>query len=198
MNKFKKICRQQLHGLYRLVSRPWYPFLLGLLAAADIFLVFLPTDGMLVASIMLERRKWLVQSVFLAIGSTIGALGLAWLTRAQGLPWILRMFPGLENTETWHTAIEYFNDYGSWLVMANAATIFAQQPTIILAGISAMNFGVFTMAFLAGRTLKYFGIGFLGSYAPSVLTRLFGLRGELEDADIPQLRKSDESNSLSD
>ena len=72
--------------LKKYVSKPWYPLLLASLAAADAFLVFIPTDGLVVSSSMGTPRRWFAIGAWTALGSTLGALSLAYLAGHYSLP----------------------------------------------------------------------------------------------------------------
>lgn len=174
----------QVKRIQKFVDRIWYPPFIGLLAGADNFLLVVPTDGILISSTMLTPKRWVTLAVNVAIGSSLGALILAGLVETHGLAWILHYYPGLDQTDSWLWADRFFNDYGLILVFLVAATPLMQQPTVILAALAETPLAQLGAAVFIGRLLKFLFMAYLGSHAPRVLARLWGLKGELDDAGV--------------
>src|SRR5688500_6272205 len=93
--------RHYVQFLQRFANRLWYPAITGVLAALDNFLVLIPTDGILISSTMLTPRRWIILGSSVAIGSTIGVILLATVVEYHGLPWILDVWPGVNESVTW-------------------------------------------------------------------------------------------------
>lgn len=163
---------QYINWLKTFIDRVWYAPLLGLIAIADIFLIFLPSDGLLLSSSILVQRRWLSYALFTAVGSTIGAIILAALVELQGLPYILSLYPGIEENNWWAATKEFIDDYGLFVVFAVAATPLMQQPTIILASLANTPLIYIGFAFLFGRIIKCLIIAYIGAYAPHLIKRL--------------------------
>lgn len=166
------------------VDRIWYPPLIGFLAALDNLVVVVPTDGILVSSSMLKPKRWALFAFSIAVGSTVGALLLAMLVEHQGLPWILELYPGIDQTQTWAWMDEWFGRYGLLLVFAVAATPLMQQPTVILASLAGTPLTELAVVVFTGRFLKFLFMAYLGSHAPRYLSKLWGIRDELKDAGV--------------
>ncbi|MGE3261948.1 MAG: hypothetical protein AB7K68_09230 [Bacteriovoracia bacterium] len=165
--------------LQRYVHRVWYPPLIGLLAALDNILVFIPSDGILISSSMLIPRRWFILAFSVALGSALGALGLAALVEHHGLPWILEFFPGLNDSRSWAWTLEFFDKYGLLLVFAVAVTPFVQQPAVILATLADTPLLELAAVIFAGRFIKFLLMAYIGSHAPRLLTKVWGLKKEL-------------------
>lgn len=170
--------------LEQFADRPWYPLLLSVLAALDSMIVVIPNDGILVASSMLQPRRWAVFASFVSLGSTIGALILAAIVQHQGLPWILEMYPWLETTEAWTWSVKFFDQYGLYLVFAVSALPISQQPVIILAGIANTPFFMLGSVLLVGRIIKFLAMAFIASHSPKLLNKIWGLKDDLQDAGV--------------
>lgn len=179
----EKITRS-VRWLQNYVDRFWYPPLLGLLAALDNVLVVIPNDGLLISSAMLTPRRWFFLALSVAIGSTVGAAVLAALVEFYGLPWILGVFPGLEQTETWAMSMHFFEQYGLLLVFGVAVTPLVQQPAVILASLANTPLIHLAAVIFAGRFIKFFIMAYVGSHAPRLLKKMWGLKGELKDAGV--------------
>lgn len=172
------------HYLQRYVNRWWYPPVIAVLAALDNLVVIVPTDGILISSTMINPRRWFLFAIAISIGSTVGAVVLSYLVEIHGLPWILEMYPGVDQTRTWALTDQFFSQYGMYLVFIVAMTPLMQQPTVILASLAGESIVQIGLVVLAGRTLKFILIAYLASHAPKVLSRLWGIRSELEDAGV--------------
>lgn len=170
--------------LQRFVDRWWYGPLIGVLAAADNLVLIIPNDGILISSSMLTPKRWFWLALCVAIGSTIGASILAAMVMHGGLPWVLEYFPDINTTKTWIWTIGVFEEYGLLLVFLVAITPFVQQPAVILASLA--NTPVFHIAavIFVGRFIKFLVMAYVGSHAPKLLEKMWGLKGELKDVGI--------------
>lgn len=170
--------------LEQFADRSWYPPLLSILAALDSMIVVIPNDGILVASSMLQPKRWSIFAVFVSIGSTIGAVILAVIVAHQGLPWVLEMYPWLAKTEVWTWSVKFFDEYGLYLVFAVSALPISQQPVIILAGIAHTPFLKLASVLFAGRIIKFLAMAFIASHSPKLLNKIWGLKDDLQDAGV--------------
>lgn len=174
----------------------WYPPLLGILAALDNFLVVIPTDGILISSSMLRPKRWFIFATAVAIGSTVGASCLAGLVEHQGLPYILQFFPGINESATWLWAESFMDRAGLLLVFLVAITPLPQQPTVILASLAHTPLAYLAVAVFAGRYLKFILMSYLASHAPSVLTRLWGVKGEMKEVGLQVSNIGNDSRTI--
>ncbi len=166
-------------------DRLWYPPLIGFLAALDNFVIIIPNDGILISSSMLVPKRWFMLALSVAVGSTVGALGLAALVDFQGLPWILEFYPGLIESQVWLLAIDFFEKYGLFVVFLVSVTPFAQQPAVILASLSHAPFFELTAVIFFGRFIKFLIMSYVGSHAPRLLTKMWGVnKVELKDVGV--------------
>lgn len=165
-------------------DRLWYPPLIGLLAALDNLIIIIPNDGLLISSSMLTPKRWFVLALCVAVGSTVGAIVLAALVEYQGLPWILEVYPGLDDTRAWAVSNQFFDNYGLLLVFVVAVTPLMQQPAVILASLA--NTPLFDLAavIFAGRIIKFLIMAYVGSHAPRLLKKMWGVKDELRDVGV--------------
>jgi membrane protein YqaA with SNARE-associated domain len=170
--------------LQRFSGRKWYPALIGFLAALDNIIVVIPNDGILISSAMLTPKRWFLLAVAVTIGSTLGAVALAALVELLGLPWILAVFPELETNQIWLLVNSFFHDYGLLVVFLIALSPLAQQPGVIVASLANTPLLELAGVVFLGRFIKFLFMAYIGSHAPHLLTKLWGLKGELKDAGI--------------
>ena len=176
--------RDHIRLLQRFVDRTWYPPFIGFLAALDNIVIVIPNDGILISSSMLTPKRWFVLALSVAVGSSLGALVLAALVELQGLPLILEMYPGVNETQAWQWSLEFFEKYGLLLVFVVAATPFVQQPAIILASLADTPLFQLVAVIFLGRLIKFLIMAYIGSHAPRLLTKMWGVKGELKDVGI--------------
>lgn len=184
VDKFKLKIKSSVKQLQKFVNRWWYSPLIAALAAIDNLIVVVPTDGILISSSMLQTTKWFRFALAISIGSTLGALLLAAIVETHGLPWILDYYPGINQTVTWSMTENFFNKYGLLLVFVVAATPLMQQPTVILASLANTPLDKLCLIIFVGRFLKFMVMSYIGSHAPKLLSKMWGVQEELEEVGI--------------
>lgn len=173
-----------VRGLQRFAGRWWYPPLIGLVAIADNFVFIIPSDGILISSVLLTPRRWLWLALTSTFGSTVGALILAALVEIHGLPLILEYYPNLTDTATWTLTSQFFDQYGLYLVFLISMTPLMQQPVIILAGLALTPLSELAPVVFFGKGVKYVVLAYVGSHAPRLLKKLWGLKEELKEVGV--------------
>jgi len=166
------------------VSRPWYPPLLATLAAADAFLVFIPTDGLVVSSAMGTPCRWFVIGAWTALGSTVGALSLACFAGHYGLPWIEARFPEIVASASWSQVNELLDKFGVSFLFGYSATPLPQQPAVLLAGLAEIGLLAMGLSMFAGRLIKFSIMAYAGARAPWLLKKLWGMEDELKEVGV--------------
>lgn len=170
-----------IRGLRRYVDRPWYPFALAGLTMIDFFVVFIPSDGIIVASAMARPKRWVSLGIAMALGSLIGGLILAAVAQHFGEPFINWISPGLLDSEAWLTSEAWLERHGIWALFLVAASPLAQQPSILLAGLTDMPIWEIGLALASGRLLKFLAYAWIASHTPKLVKKIPALSGELEE-----------------
>ncbi|MBP9673671.1 MAG: hypothetical protein KBD63_01125 [Bacteriovoracaceae bacterium] len=163
------------------IQRPWYPILMGFLAAIDHFVIVIPTDGLIVTSAMVDHKRWWKFSLAITIGSTLGALVLAYFFNVYGSHFLEMIVPGIYQTKTWMMTDGWMDRYGIWAIFFVAALPIFQHPAIILGALAGIPLQEMGLAIFAGRALKYSLLGWLASHAPKVLGRFKSVQKEVEE-----------------
>ncbi len=164
--------RQFLNRLQGFAGRPWYFPFLGFLAALDFYIFIVPTDALLVSSVLLRPKKWVSAFVWVGLGSALGAVTLAAALQLG--------FFTIPDSETWVWLKEFFNHYGSVALGLIALSPLAQFPVVVLAALSGMPLGELFLICLVGRWIKSAVFAYIASRAPELLFRIPFLRKELE------------------
>ena len=154
-------------------GRFWFPPFLGFLAALDNFIIVIPNDGILIGSSMLIPKRWFLLALSMAIGSTVGALALAALVELRGLPWVLEIYPGIHESQTWIIAVNLFEKYGLLMVFGVAMIPLAHQPFIILASLAETPYFKLAAVIFSGRLIKFSFMAYVGSHSPRLLPKMW-------------------------
>ena len=170
--------------LEKFADRIWYPPLIGILAILDNLIIIIPNDGILVASSMLVPKRWAIFAISVAIGSTIGAVLLAFLVEYKGFPWILDVFPGIDKSQIWIWTLDFFNKYGLIVVFVVGLSPILQQPVIIISALALTPLSDLAIIIFLGRLIKYMVMAYLGSHSPRYLKKIWGIKDELKDAGV--------------
>lgn len=175
---------QTVQRLQRFANRPWYPALVGLLAALDNLILVIPNDGILISSSILTPRRWLELTLWTSLGSALGALLLCLIVQTFGMDLILSFFPHVQESASWLWTVKFFDLYGLWLVFFVAVTPIAQQPAVILATLSGLPLPSLLITIFIGRFIKFMIMSWVASHAPKLLKKMWGVRSEMKDVGL--------------
>lgn len=177
------------HAMAHWMRHPAYPFILALLAGLDLFVFFIPTDGLFLLSIAGHPKRSVILTLFTSIGSTIGAIFLAYLISTHGISIIHSFAPNLLQQENWKWAEHWFQLYGIGSVFGISALPLVPHPILILAALAQVSTIKIGLAYLAGRILKFGVYAWLFSHAPQVLKRFKFIQKEVHELqdDEPKL-----------
>lgn len=184
IKKSHHIVRKSVKKLHRFANRFWFPPLLLVFALFDVFVIFIPTDSILISSSMLMKKRWMPFALSVAVGSSIGALLLVNLVEFHGLQKLLEFYPGVDQTNVWKWTLNFFNEYGIWVVFLVGLTPFSQQPILIIAALSDISFFSLGLMVFIGRIIKFCIMAYIASHVPHFLNKLWGLKSEVKDAGI--------------
>lgn len=182
--KYHSLLRKNIKKLQRFANRFWFAPLLLLLAFLDALILIIPTDGILISSSMVIKRRWFPFALSTAVGSAIGALLLVYLVDYYGLQKILEFYPGIDKANTWKWTLDFFQQYGLLVVFLVGITPITQQPILIIAALSGLSYVPLAMAILVSRIIKFCIMAYVASHTPRLLNKLWGLKDELKDAGI--------------
>ncbi|MGE0634700.1 MAG: VTT domain-containing protein, partial [Pseudobdellovibrionaceae bacterium] len=144
-----------IRWLQKYTNRWWYAPLIALLALIDHFVIIIPTDGLLVSSVMLNPKRWIANSLIVTLGSSIGALMLAALIQFYGMDFLLMILPSIQQSTIWSWTEHFMDDYGLIVVFCIALSPIMQHPAIALAALAGSSLqSIFVVVFL-GRIIKY-------------------------------------------
>lgn len=173
----KEKFRQFLKWIQHYSDRSFYPELVGSLAAIDYWVLFIPTDPLVISGVMFSPKRWLRYALIIPVFSTIGAMTFTMFVGEQGLPYLQSHWPGIDQTSYWLWIDSFFANYGLLVVFLVAATPMSQHPPLMVAALAQTPYMHIALACFAGRLLKYIFLCWIASHAPGVISRLWGFKG---------------------
>lgn len=183
--------KERFHAIIRWVQhysdRPWYPLFIAVLAGIDNWIFVVPTDGLVISGVMLAPKRWLQFATIVPLLSTIGGITFAAFVAYEGLPYLQSHWPELLQSAYWKWTETFFYEYGLLIVFLIATSPFTQQPALIIAAFAHTPYSHLFVTVLAGRLIKYLFLAWVAAKAPAVLSRLWGIKGELKEVkeDLP-------------
>ena len=160
-------------SLEKFAARPWYPFLVGVLAFADLSIAIIPTDVFVVSAVLAKPRRWFFVAIVSSIFSALGALFAAALCSHYGAPLVAQYFPGVLDSSMGVYSQGFLIRYGIWTLFFLAVGPLPLQPGVLLAGVMHLNLTVVFGSVLFGRIIKYVVECYLAAKSPQVLARWF-------------------------
>lgn len=179
--RFKKFVIDWVKRFETHIDQSWYASVLALLAAADSWILVIPTDGILVSSIAIRPGRWLRLSMAVAVGSSFGGALLALVARLYGMSVMELLFPAVLQSQVWASTATFFDSYGLLVLFAVAASPLIQQPAIIIAAMVEPSFIKLVTIYFFGRLLKSLFVGYLASHFPKLIGKLWGVRSEVAE-----------------
>ncbi len=164
-----------LSGLKRNIHRPWYLPLVCFLAFIDLFVLFIPTEGMIVATSALRPRRWLPTALFVTLASATGAFVLAWCGAHYGEPFVIWLLGDkIFESSGWLRASDWVTHYGFWGLWLIALSPLPQQPAILLCALGHMAAPEISVAVFFGRLPKYLLFSYLATKGTQWFKHEFG------------------------
>lgn len=160
--------RERAHGAY---AKAWLFFL----SFTESSFLFIPPDILLVAILLAGSRQWLYYGALTAVASILGAV--------FGYAISLFFFDtiGVRIVDFYHLAdqVAYarslFNENAFWVIFTAAFTPIPYKVFVLAAGFLKVNFIMFLLASIVGRSLRYLIIAYavhvLGKRATILLSR---------------------------
>lgn len=172
MRKLTAFFARLIAVLERFSDRPWYFPVAGFAAALDLFVVFIPMEGLLVSSVILQPAKWVRAFLWVGMGSGIGSLALGFVSHAFGPSAIEFFFKGALSSPSWASTQHFLDSHGALALALIAFSPIPLQPAVVLSGLAGMPmWGIFASVWVA-RTLKFGIYAWVATHAPGLLRKL--------------------------
>lgn len=120
-----------------------------------------PPDVLMIPMVIAKPQKWVRIAFVCTLASILGAIGGyligMFLFDAVGQP--ILAFYGKEHS--FEQIAEWYNTWGGWGVLFAAITPFPYKVLTIFSGATGLNFGIFLLVSVIGRSFRFFLIAFL-------------------------------------
>lgn len=166
--------------LGRYAGRSWFPLLLAALSAADLFVLVIPAEGIMVASTFALPRRWFLIALGSTAGSALGATALAAVLAAHGGGAVEWLSPGIHQSSSWKFASEWMGQYGVWALLGLSATPMLVVPLVAVAALSQLPVVEVGAAVFIGRLARNCLYTYLASHAPRVLLKFKSVKKEVD------------------
>ncbi len=157
--------------LKRNYDAPWYPAVMSLITAANIFVLFMPAEAILAGGILVKPKSW-ARMAFLqtlsAIAATLLLVILVYWKGQVALDWLALDF---QQSGSWQHSTELMRDWGLWALTLINILPFPILPAIAFAVFSKMPFLTILYSIVAGRAIKYYGLCFITANFPQWIKR---------------------------
>lgn len=183
----RKAAKTSAAWLQKQIDKKLFPWVLALAGFLDVWLIVIPTDGIIIAATLAHPKNWKRYALALSLGSTIGGLSLAFVFANYGIMAIESQFPGFVGSSFWLATEFWVGRLGLWALFLVAASPLSQQPAIILTAMTHHTLTSIFLTVLAGRGAKYFFLCYMIKWAPNKVMNLWGVRQELEEIDDPHV-----------
>lgn len=153
------------------IDRAWAVPGLAMMAALDLFVMVIPTEGILISSVILRPKRWWSIALWITTGSAFGSLILAFITHHLGPLALESLFERSLSSPSWGQLELLVDQYGAIALALIALSPLPQQPAVLIAALGKMPvFDIAVMIWL-GRFPKYFFFAWLASHTPKLLLK---------------------------
>lgn len=168
-SEISKQLQDWFKGLDRYIDRPWYFPLIMLLALLDLFVLFIPSDALVVTTSLLRPRKAALACLSVTIGSALGALILTWAIQSVGF------HAAVEGSAAWSQIEPILQKWGGWGLAFVAVGPLPQQPAVAACALAQMPPLVVMGWIFVGRLPKYIAFAWIAAKAPALIKKIPGM-----------------------
>ncbi len=170
IKEYQKIVGDQwLERIKRNYDSPWYPWIMSLITAANIFVLFLPAEAILAGGIMVKPKSWAKMAFWQTIAAIVSTLILTFLVYWKGQSALDLLAPQLQHSDSWVRSTTIMREWGLWALTLINILPFPILPAIAFAVFSKMSFGLIFYSILLGRAIKYYGLCFIAAFFPKLM-----------------------------
>jgi membrane protein YqaA with SNARE-associated domain len=155
-----------MRTLLRRADRPAFPAVVGAVAVAATVSMSVPFATLLVAAVLMARRRWIAIAVWASLGAALGAALLYLVFHHLGWARLFDAYPDVVRSTAWSDATRWLSTYGVLALLVIAATPLPLTPALMFAGISRLPIVEVVLALWIGKLAKYLVYAWLASRFP--------------------------------
>jgi membrane protein YqaA with SNARE-associated domain len=163
-------------SLKRRSAHKWYGAYAGGLISLDYLIPVLPSTTLVIASSLMQPKKWLLLGLFMAAGSTIGGVAVSYFLQAFTDDLLNGLFAGVASSESWNSTMEFIRQYGAYGLFFMACLPFPIRTITLVTAFSGAALPNIAIAIWGGRIVSYVGLSFIVSRFPQLLMKISFLR----------------------
>jgi len=155
-----------MRTLLRRADSPAFPAVVGAVAVAATLSMSVPFATLLVAAVLMARRRWGAIAVGASLGAALGAALLYLVFHHLGWARLFVAYPDVVRSSAWNDAARWLSAYGVVALLVIAATPLPLTPALMFAGISRLPIAEVVLALWVGKLAKYLVYAWLASRFP--------------------------------
>ncbi len=146
-------------------SNRWYYLpLVCVFAFLDLFIVVIPTEGMIVMTSVMRPRRWLTTGIAVSLASAAGAFVLAYMANTYGEPFITwAAGDNFLKSPVWIRTDAAIVNYGFLGLVVFALGPLPAQIAVMICALGSMAPVEILSAFIMGRAPKYIFFSWIAS-----------------------------------
>ncbi len=152
--------------LLRRADNRAFPAVVGTVALAATLSMSVPFATLLVAAVLMARRRWVSIAMGASLGAALGAALLYLVFHHLGWARLFDAYPDVVRSSAWNDATRWLSAYGVVALLVIAATPLPLTPGLMFAGISRLPIGEVVLALWIGKLAKYLLYAWLASRFP--------------------------------
>ncbi|MBC7387031.1 MAG: VTT domain-containing protein [Cryobacterium sp.] len=181
--------KKTIRRIQRYADRAWFIPLICFVTFIDLFIIVIPTDGLVLLASLMRPKTWFWNAVLISTCCAFGAVALAIFAHHFGER-VAVYFLGEHffETKNWIRMSGWIEHYGFWGIAFIAIGPLPQQPAILIAGLARMNLVELFFAVWIGRFPKYLLYSYIGTQGPGWMKKHLGFTIEALEEEIVDVR----------
>lgn len=155
-----------MRTLLRRADSRAFPVVVCAVAVAATLSMSVPFATLLVAAVLMARRRWGAIAVGASLGSAVGAALLYLVFHHLGWAQLFAAYPDVVRSSAWSDATRWLSVYGVVALLIIAATPLPLTPALMFAGISRLPIAEVVLALWVGKLAKYLVYAWVASRFP--------------------------------
>jgi len=153
---------------------------MGFLVFIDLFVVFIPSEAVMIKTIILKPKRWFAISTFMILSSALGAITLGYLVQTYGHDFVQWLLGDIFGSKEWIKTEHLVNKHGGWGLAFISFSPLPQQIPVVVCALAKMPLLTIFLAVFLGRAPKYYLFALLALKFPHLYDKY--LKKIIEDA----------------
>lgn len=185
-----------LHLLRRVSGARQFLPIIGLVAAGDYALWFLPSKTLVIVAAMLHPQDWWRIAAWFTAGSVVGATAFAAVVGYLGPPVLDYLFGEISVSESWQAARTLVQDWGVLALFVMAALPLPMRTVVAACAVLDMPLATIAAAIATGRLAGFSVLTWLCGHTPEVLMRSSRIRAAFGSVNAPTGRVTEKPEEI--